>query len=112
MEHSIPCLKEGLQHLSWLHFQHEHFHESEFNLTGLEITRSALCYCSLSASVRLLTSRSMHSRRVLTGTGLLDVPCLYFSACCHDASGILMLLCVYKVPLHCLPTLTAYHQAG
>lgn len=41
MEHSIPCLKEGLQHLMWLHFQTEPFHENDFNILPPSITRYA-----------------------------------------------------------------------
>ncbi len=39
MENSKVCLKEGLQHLTCLHFQQEPFADSEFNLSGLSITR-------------------------------------------------------------------------
>ncbi|EIE24996.1 hypothetical protein COCSUDRAFT_46553 [Coccomyxa subellipsoidea C-169] len=39
MENSKVCLKEGLQHLTCLHFQQEPFADSEVNLSGLSITR-------------------------------------------------------------------------
>lgn len=41
MEHSTSCMKEGLQHLTSLHFQQELFHESDFNIQANNITRSA-----------------------------------------------------------------------
>ena len=40
MEHSTSCMKEGLQHLTSLHFQQELFHESDFNIQANNITRS------------------------------------------------------------------------
>ncbi|BDA41234.1 probable ubiquitin carboxyl-terminal hydrolase FAF-X [Coccomyxa sp. Obi] len=39
MEHSTSCMKEGLQHLTSLHFQQEPFHESDFNIQADNITR-------------------------------------------------------------------------
>ncbi len=41
MKHSTSCMKEGLQHLTSLHFQQELFHESDFNIQANNISRSA-----------------------------------------------------------------------